>query len=322
MPAVECPPHPAKGTPMPGCIFCDLLEAESPPHRIYRDALTAAFVDLRQFHPGHVLVMPRRHVADVRDLDEATGAALMAAVSRVTRAVAAAFPHEGISLWHSIGPAAFQEVPHLHIHVHPRFQGDDFLRVYPSRPAAPGFDVLGDYAERVRMHQEPAAAPEGGCAAPPCPPGDVEIRLAGVGDVEGLVALRLAFLAEVAGADAADAELARTLREYFAETLPSGEFLAFVAFAGGRMVACSGMVIHRTPPRPRNRSGREGYIMNMYTLPDYRGRGLATALLARLTALAAEKGCPRVSLHALPAGRSMYLKAGFAPDEAQLRLDL
>ena len=91
-----------------------------------------AFVDLRQFHAGHVLVIPKKHFDDVRDLDERTGAALMSTVARVTRAVGKAFPSEGISLWHSIGEAAFQEVPHLHIHVHPRMRDDNFLRVYPK----------------------------------------------------------------------------------------------------------------------------------------------------------------------------------------------
>ena len=60
---------------------------------VWEEALTLAFIDLRQFHAGHTLVIPRRHLADVRELDHATGAALMASVARVSRAVAAAFPN-------------------------------------------------------------------------------------------------------------------------------------------------------------------------------------------------------------------------------------
>jgi len=66
-----------------------------------------------------------------------TGAALMASITRVTRAVAAAFPNQGLSVWHSIGEAADQEVPHLHIHVHPRLLHDGLLHVYPSSPVLP-----------------------------------------------------------------------------------------------------------------------------------------------------------------------------------------
>ena len=109
-----------------------------------------AFVDLRQYHPGHILIIPRAHLHDVRELDPATGAALMATVSRVTRAVGRAFPNEGLSLWHSIGPAAFQEVPHLHIHVHPRFVDDGFLRVYPGDLPTSDQPTRDHYAAAVR----------------------------------------------------------------------------------------------------------------------------------------------------------------------------
>jgi len=119
------------------CVFCDIVRGLKPASIVWEDPLTLAFVDLRQFHPGHTLVIPRRHLPDVRELDAETGAALMATVAAVTRAVAASFPNEGLSLWHSVGAAADQEVPHLHIHVHPRRLHDGMLRVYPSAAALP-----------------------------------------------------------------------------------------------------------------------------------------------------------------------------------------
>jgi histidine triad (HIT) family protein len=134
------------------CAFCDIVNGKSPASVVHQDELTLAFVDLRQFHPGHVLVIPRKHFNDVRDLDERTGAALMITLARVTRAVAAAFPNEGLSLWHSIGEAAFQEVPHLHIHIHPRMRDDNFLRVYPSDPPAPDKRTLDDVAALLRKY--------------------------------------------------------------------------------------------------------------------------------------------------------------------------
>lgn len=113
-----------------------------------------AFIDLRQFHPGHTLVIPKEHVADVRELSAETGAALIKTLAQVTRAVAAAFPNEGLSLWHSIGEAAFQEVPHLHIHIHihPRFKGDRLLEVYPRSPTTPDQQVRDSYAKLLRQH--------------------------------------------------------------------------------------------------------------------------------------------------------------------------
>jgi histidine triad (HIT) family protein len=137
-----------------GCVFCEIVAGRVPASVVFQDALTMAFVDLRQFHPGHTLVIPRRHLRDVRELDDSTGAALMATISRVTRAVGAVFPNEGLSLWHSIGDAAFQEVPHLHIHIHPRFKEDGVLQIYPRAPATPDKQKRDGYAALLRQHLE------------------------------------------------------------------------------------------------------------------------------------------------------------------------
>jgi histidine triad (HIT) family protein len=137
---------------MTQCMFCQIVCGSEPASIVWEDDLTIAAVDLRQFHPGHVLVIPRRHLRDVRELDHATGAAVIATVVRVTRAVAAAFPNQGMSLWHSIGEAAFQEVPHLHIHVHPRILGDGLLQVYPRAAALPDRAELDRLAAILRNH--------------------------------------------------------------------------------------------------------------------------------------------------------------------------
>jgi histidine triad (HIT) family protein len=134
------------------CAFCEIVRGTLPASVVWEDDLTMAFIDLRQFHAGHTLVIPRQHLRDVRELDDATGAALMASVTRVTRAVAAAFPNQGLSLWHSIGAGADQEVPHLHFHVHPRLLHDRLLRVYPSAPALPDKLTRDSYAQILRSH--------------------------------------------------------------------------------------------------------------------------------------------------------------------------
>jgi GNAT superfamily N-acetyltransferase len=147
-------------------------------------------------------------------------------------------------------------------------------------------------------------------------------RLATAEDAASLARLRAAFLAEVAQADAADPALLDALRRYFAAALPAGEFVAYLAEAGGEIVATSGLVFHRHAPSHHNHSGCEGYILNMYTLPAWRGRGIATTLLRKLLDVASERGCPRVSLHARPQGRPIYVKAGFVAVETEMRLAL
>ena len=147
-------------------------------------------------------------------------------------------------------------------------------------------------------------------------------RFATAHDVEALIELRMAFLGELAGAEAEDRELRRALRDYFGAALAAGEFVSYVAEIQGQVIAASGMVFHLHPPSPANRSGKVAYIMNMYTIPRHRGRGIATELLARPVAHARQNDCARAFLHALPNARSLYQRAGFLPDDSELRLDL
>ena len=133
------------------CVFCDIIQSRSVASVIAEDELTLAIVDLRQFHPGHVLVIPRRHVTDIREADDDTAAAVFRMTARVARAIDRVFPADGISVWHSAGEGANQEVPHLHVHVHPRFIGDDVLRVYPHAPTTPDRSTLEEYCGRLRQ---------------------------------------------------------------------------------------------------------------------------------------------------------------------------
>jgi histidine triad (HIT) family protein len=140
------------------CIFCEVMAGRAPADFVYQDDLTVALVDPRQHNPGHVLVIPRTHINDIRQLDPQSGARLMNTLIKIARAVDRAFPNEGLTLWHSIGPAAFQEVPHMHMHVHARRLGDGLLRVYPGAPVDADATTRASYAERLRhaLASEPA----------------------------------------------------------------------------------------------------------------------------------------------------------------------
>jgi histidine triad (HIT) family protein len=132
------------------CVFCAISAGRITASIVHEDALTLAFLDVRQFHPGHVLIIPRQHVPDMRYVDDATACAVVRAVAWATRAVDREFPNDGLSVWHSAGAGAHQEVPHLHVHVHPRRLGDDMLRVYPSAPSMPDREILDQWALRLK----------------------------------------------------------------------------------------------------------------------------------------------------------------------------
>ena len=101
------------------CVFCEIAAGREPASVVWEDARAIAFLDLRQPSPGHVLVIPSAHIADILALHDETGASLMAGTTHVARAVANTLNPDGINVWQSTGEAAGREVFHLHFHVMP-----------------------------------------------------------------------------------------------------------------------------------------------------------------------------------------------------------
>lgn len=133
-----------------GCAFCDILAGRSPASVVYADAHVVAFMDLRQAVPGHVLVVPRVHAVTLDRLDEDTAAQLMRIAHRVAIAMRSAWRPDGFNLWQSNGDAGGQDVPHVHLHVHPRRTGDGLPQVYPVCPRPSERDELDRLAADLR----------------------------------------------------------------------------------------------------------------------------------------------------------------------------
>jgi histidine triad (HIT) family protein len=132
------------------CIFCRIVARDEAASVVLDSERVLAFMDLRQFHAGHVLVVPKEHLANIYELqDVALGAELMSVIGQVSRAVRDVVEPEGMNIWQSTGEAAGQEVPHLHFHVLPRFRDDGLLRVYPSKPGYPPREELDLLATRL-----------------------------------------------------------------------------------------------------------------------------------------------------------------------------
>lgn len=136
------------------CIFCEIVAGRAEASIAYEDDTTLAFMDLRQFHAGHTLVVPKRHIVDIYELDDAVGAGLMSSVARISRGVRDAFAPDGLNIWQSNGEAGGQEVFHLHFHVLPRWHDDELLRFYPRKPDYPARTVLDERAAMIRIALE------------------------------------------------------------------------------------------------------------------------------------------------------------------------
>ena len=148
------------------------------------------------------------------------------------------------------------------------------------------------------------------------------IRLALTSDIDALVELRSAFLDEITSRDVSTLALRTSMHAYFREALHTGSFAAYLAFEGTTAIASSGMVLRTLPPSHSRPRGREAYVLNMYTVPEHRGKGIGNDLLQRCIAFAREHGCDRISLHGVSGARSMYERIGFAPVESEMRLAL
>ncbi|HEX9990075.1 MAG TPA: HIT family protein [Chloroflexia bacterium] len=112
---------------MGDCVFCNIIARKVPASIVYEDEVSMAFMTIEPVNPGHVLIIPKKHVAVMAGIDENTGMHLFKITLRVQQAIRqSGVKCEGMNLFLADGEAAFQEVMHLHMHVFPRFLGDSF----------------------------------------------------------------------------------------------------------------------------------------------------------------------------------------------------
>lgn len=132
------------------CEFCAIARGEDADAEIVcEDENWVAFFPLNPATPGHTLVIPRIHVANLWGVEPPLSADLMAAIIRVGHGVEAALAPEGMNLITSAGKTAEQTVFHLHFHIVPRWERDGFGRIWPVDGKYEDAD-LEDVADRVR----------------------------------------------------------------------------------------------------------------------------------------------------------------------------
>jgi histidine triad (HIT) family protein len=127
------------------CVFCKIRDGQIPSVKLYEDQRTLAFMDINPLNPGHCLVVTKAHAATIFEADPADLHAAITAAKKVAAAVRSAMQADGLNVLQANGAAAFQSVPHFHLHVIPRWTND-----------GKGLDwepVRGDMAE-VRKNSE------------------------------------------------------------------------------------------------------------------------------------------------------------------------
>ncbi len=106
------------------CIFCKVVRGETPAHWVYEDEHTLAFLDIHPLTEGHTLVISKVHYEALEEPPAEEIARLFLAVQRVSGALRRAFGAPATTIGINNGRAAGQVVPHLHVHILPRYPGD------------------------------------------------------------------------------------------------------------------------------------------------------------------------------------------------------
>lgn len=141
----------------------------------------------------------------------------------------------------------------------------------------------------------------------------IEYRKAILEDIDMLAKIRGIFLLEVNGLNSEEKrlEIEEANRRYFNDALSNGDFIAWLALDENKIVATSGLSFSLVPPSLICPEGKVAYIMNMYTSPQYRGKGIASELFKRIIDEAKNCGYKKITLNATDMGRPIYEKFGF-----------
>lgn len=110
------------------CIFCQIVAGEAPSEVVGEDERALAFMDINPVTDGHTLVISKAHAEDIWDLVPGDGTAVWTLTQRVARAIRDGLRPDGLTMFQANRPAGWQDVFHFHLHLVPRWHGDDLVK--------------------------------------------------------------------------------------------------------------------------------------------------------------------------------------------------
>jgi histidine triad (HIT) family protein len=147
------------------CLLCDIVARRERSSIVAETDTILALCDIHPVNPGHVLVITKSHAKGLDDVDPAAGAEMFTVAQQVAKAIRRTdLRCEGIDLFLADGEAAFQEVFHIHLHVIPRYRGDN-VRLESGQPTTPvawvELDRIAAAIRNARSGLRPIPAPPG-----------------------------------------------------------------------------------------------------------------------------------------------------------------
>ena len=130
-----------------GCIFCDILSGKLEGHIVYEDEDHLAFLDKYPIDDGHTLVIPKKHYERITDMAYEDVGKLFSLVPKIAKAVLLGSGADAFSLAQNNGKAAKQIIPHVHVHIIPRY--NDKGTVWTKRQI-PNAEMLSELAQKIK----------------------------------------------------------------------------------------------------------------------------------------------------------------------------
>ncbi len=129
------------------CLFCKIIKKEIPSYTIYEDGEIIAFLDISPVNNGHTLVLPKKHVENLLEMDDKTISSVFIKVRDISRAVMKSMNADGFNIEINNYKAAGQLVDHAHVHIVPRFESDG-LKHWPGKKL--GEQEMREIAEKIK----------------------------------------------------------------------------------------------------------------------------------------------------------------------------
>lgn len=126
------------------CIFCKIVNGEIPAKKIFENEHAMAFLDISQVTKGHTLVIPKKHVQDLFELDPTDAKEIFEVISKVAKQIDSTYSPLGLNLINNNREFAGQTVFHLHFHLIPRYNNEDGFDVKWSPNPTHDLDLISN----------------------------------------------------------------------------------------------------------------------------------------------------------------------------------
>lgn len=114
------------------CIFCKIINGEIPSKKVYEDDDVVAILDISQATKGHTLVLPKKHYANVLEIEDDAFIKVMNTTKMLAKKISKNLNAEGVNILNNCNEAAGQTVMHFHVHILPRYNNDDLKLEFTS----------------------------------------------------------------------------------------------------------------------------------------------------------------------------------------------